>query len=174
MKSVATIATASAALVGLASACSTFNNVEVTFYGWPDNSPPGPGTAYDCGGRNYVAGGSGTYDDPITIATAESELSVCEIVYIPLLKKYGRHEDDCTQCESDWNSGQAHIDIWTGSNSSGGGDAQIDCEDNLTSGGQYSIVRQPATDLEVDTTSLFVPPSTCNTGNIYEGNQASC
>lgn len=112
--------------------------------------------------------GSGTYDDPITIATAESELSVCETVYIPLLKKYGRHEDDCTQCgkigmncnlkifadsgitESDWNNGQAHIDIWTGSNSSGGGDAQIDCEDNLTSGGQYSIVRQPATDLEVD------------------------
>lgn len=57
MKSVATLATAGAALVGLASSCSIFNNVEVTFYGWPDNSPPGPGTAYDCGGRNYVAGG---------------------------------------------------------------------------------------------------------------------
>lgn len=54
--------------------------------------------------------------------------------------------------ESDWGNGQAHIDIWTGSNSEGGGDAQIDCEDNLTSGGQYSIVRQPASDLEVDST----------------------
>lgn len=42
--------------------------------------------------------GSGTYDDPITIATADSELGICETVYIPLLKKYGRHEDDCTQC----------------------------------------------------------------------------
>ncbi|KAL7926001.1 hypothetical protein ACQKWADRAFT_309611 [Trichoderma austrokoningii] len=111
MKSVATLAIAGAALVGFISTCSTFNNVKVTFYGWPDNSPPGAGAAYDCGGRNYVTGGSGAYDDPITIATVESELSVCETVYIPLLKKYDRHEDDCTQCESDWGSGQAHIDI---------------------------------------------------------------
>lgn len=56
MKSVATLAAAGAALVGFASACSIFSNVEVTFYGWPDNSPPGAGTAYDCG-RNYIAGG---------------------------------------------------------------------------------------------------------------------
>lgn len=58
--------------------------------------------------------------------------------------------------ESDWNNGQAHIDIWTGSNSQGGGDAQVDCEDNLTSGGQYSIVRQPASDLEVDSTYSYL------------------
>lgn len=42
--------------------------------------------------------GSGTYDDPVTIATAPGELNVCEIVYLPLLTKYGRYEDDCAQC----------------------------------------------------------------------------
>jgi hypothetical protein len=42
---------------GANAACTTESNFEVTFYGYPDNSPPGPGTAHDCGGRNYVAGG---------------------------------------------------------------------------------------------------------------------
>lgn len=42
--------------------------------------------------------GSGTYNDPVTIATAPGELNVCEIVYLPLLAKYGRYEDDCAQC----------------------------------------------------------------------------
>jgi hypothetical protein len=42
--------------------------------------------------------GSGTYNDPVTIATAPGELNVCEIVYLPLLTKYGRYEDDCAQC----------------------------------------------------------------------------
>ena len=42
--------------------------------------------------------GTGTYADPVTIATAPGELNVCEIVYLPLLTKYGRYEDDCEQC----------------------------------------------------------------------------
>jgi hypothetical protein len=42
---------------GMATACSTISQVTTTFYGYPDNSPPGPGTAYNCGGRNYIAGG---------------------------------------------------------------------------------------------------------------------
>jgi hypothetical protein len=48
---------ATAALAGLASPCSTPGNFIVTFYGYPDNDPPGPATAYNCGGRNFVAGG---------------------------------------------------------------------------------------------------------------------
>lgn len=34
----------------------------------------------------------------MTIATAPGELNKCEIVWIPILKKYGRHEDLCGQC----------------------------------------------------------------------------
>ncbi|KAL6894881.1 hypothetical protein GGI43DRAFT_134683 [Trichoderma evansii] len=174
MKSVATISIIGAALAGLSQACSTPGNYIVTFYGYPDNSPPGPGTAHNCGGRNFKAGGTGTYADPITIATAPGELNVCEIVYLPLLTKYGRYEDDCEQCETDFNNGQPHIDIWTGSNSVNGGQNQINCEDNLTFGGRYSIVRNPPTNYGVDTTPLFVAPNTCNTNHVYPSNPAHC
>lgn len=42
-------------------ACSTRSNVITTFYGYPDNDPPGPATAYNCGGRNNIAGGKYIY-----------------------------------------------------------------------------------------------------------------
>ncbi len=32
-----------------AASCEAKDNVKVTFYGWPDNSPPGPANAFDCG-----------------------------------------------------------------------------------------------------------------------------
>lgn len=57
------LATAAVAISLLAStavvnaACSTRGNVIITFYGYPDNDPPGPATAYNCGGRNNIAGG---------------------------------------------------------------------------------------------------------------------
>lgn len=98
MKYLATLATLTATLASTATACSTAGNNIVTFYGYPDNDPPGPATSMNCGGRNYKAGGSGTYDDPVTIATAPGELNNCEIVYLPFLTKYGRFEDTCEQC----------------------------------------------------------------------------
>lgn len=45
--------------------------------------------------------GSGTYDDPISFATAtdnKQNLPQCAIVYVPLLRKYFRNEDDCAEC----------------------------------------------------------------------------
>lgn len=51
---------------------------------------------------------------------------------------------------TDWSNGQPHIDIWTGSPSVNGGQNQINCEDNLTLGGRYSIVRNPPTNYGVD------------------------
>jgi len=55
-----------------ASACST-QQVKQTFYGWPDNDPAGPAIAYDCG-RDYTAGGSGTYDNPLTFAFGQRRI----------------------------------------------------------------------------------------------------
>lgn len=113
-----------------------------TFYGAPDNDPPGPATAYSCGGRNYVAGGTGTYANPLTFATVPGEYTTCEIVYFPYLRKYLRMEDSCADCSrfdspyplspdvrnhykwrtctdvsvaTDLNNGKKHIYIWTGS-----------------------------------------------------------
>lgn len=85
-------------LAGLAKSCSIIDNVKMTFFGYPDNSPPGAGTAYDCGGRHNIAGGRGTYTDPLTFASANSEYAPCELVYSPYLKKYLRMEDHCVEC----------------------------------------------------------------------------
>jgi len=83
-----------AAILGLTStavaACSRQGSVELTFFGFPDNDLPSANTAYNCGGRNFVAGGSGTYDDPLTMASAQGEFSQCEIAYVPYLEKYVR------------------------------------------------------------------------------------
>ena len=45
--------------------------VYMTFYGWPDNRPPGRAIAYQSGGFHVhnAAGGTGSYADPITFAT---------------------------------------------------------------------------------------------------------
>ncbi|EHY59193.1 hypothetical protein HRR83_001535 [Exophiala dermatitidis] len=139
-----------AAAVG--SLTSSISNVQHTFYGYPDNDPPGPATAYNCGGRNFVAGGTGTHDNPLTMATAPGKLNQCETIYVPYLKKYVRFEDTCAQCTDDWNggSGKRHIDIWTGSSTINGGQKQIDCEDALTPDQPKTIVRNPAANLEVD------------------------
>jgi hypothetical protein len=128
--------------------CSVVQQVTSTFYGYPDNSPPGAGIAYTQCGRDN-AGGSGTFSDPLTFASAAGEFDTCEVIYAPYLKKYLRYEDECTQCESDWNSGTWHVDTWTGSSTSDGGQDQINCEDQLTPDAQ-SIIRNPADDLEVD------------------------
>ena len=56
MKCIASLSIISAALAYLSSACYTPGGYEVTFYGYPDNSPPGPDIAHDCG-RGYTAGG---------------------------------------------------------------------------------------------------------------------
>lgn len=68
---------------GTAQACSLVTNVHTTFYGAPDNDPPGPATAYNCGGRNYIAGGTGTYANPLTFATAPGEYNECKRLSSP-------------------------------------------------------------------------------------------
>lgn len=93
MKSIA--ATSLVVLASLATTitatCSIQGFTTITFYGYPDNSPPGPATAHNCGGRNFVASsGDGSYDNPVTMATAPGEFNVCETIYVPYLEKYVR------------------------------------------------------------------------------------
>lgn len=143
-----------ASILGVAQACSTVSGVAMTFYGYPDNDPPGPATAYNCGGRNNIAGGDGSFNNPLTFATAPGEYSQCEIVYSSYLKKYLRMEDYCAQCTTDWNSGIKHIDIWTGSSTSNGGQNQINCENSLTPNNGQQVLRAPPNNLPVDSMYL--------------------
>lgn len=85
--------------------CRAFGGVAVTFYGAPDNDPPGsPVTAWGCdSSRGARAGGSGSFLDPLSFASAKNEFEKCEIIYLPYLKKYLRFDDLCATCgRSSW------------------------------------------------------------------------
>jgi Ricin-type beta-trefoil lectin domain len=143
---------------------STTRNFLVTLYGWPDNSPPGNAIAYPENDGyptiHNVASGTGTYANPITYATDQSELPVGTIVYYPYLHRYFIMEDDCTECDEDW-TGQGpdggpnlyHIDLWINGQGGNSNDV-INCEDDLTQNSEQVIVNPPSTE-PVDTTALF-------------------
>ena len=61
--------------------------------------------------------------------------------------------DTNSEIETDYNNGQYHIDIWTGSSTTNGGDDQINCEDALTPNDSQTVVRQPDSDLPVQSRS---------------------
>ncbi|KAI0408037.1 hypothetical protein F4802DRAFT_550283 [Xylaria palmicola] len=152
-------------LAGVAAACSITGNVKTTFYGVPDNDPAGSDAiAFSCSSRGFHAGGTGTFSDPLTFASRQgSAYRQCEIVYFPYLKKYIRNEDICAACNTaEW------VDIFTG-NSQNGGSNQVNCENQLTPNAVQSVIRDPATNLEVDTTPLF-SSGTCNTGHVFPNN----
>jgi chitosanase len=134
--------------------------VSVILYGFDDNSPPNADIAYpkDDGYptvHNQATEGKGTYNDPITFATDEHELAVGSLVYVPYLEKYFIMEDDCTECDSRWsNQHKYEIALWIGPQSSSPASVLSACEDRLTRD-STTIVVNPASNLRVDTTSLF-------------------
>ena len=145
----------------------------MTLYGWVDNSPPGPGIAHPC--LHSVAGGTGTYEDPITFATDVSELGWCHMIYVPYRKRYFIHEDECSECDRDWNRLQKfRFDMWAG------GDANsrhrperralLRCERTWTRGNSIrdpnnpTVVVDPSPGLPVTTSPVFSPPRACWAG----------
>jgi 3D (Asp-Asp-Asp) domain-containing protein len=138
----------------------------VTFYGWEDNSPPGDAIAYGKSDGfptvHDVAGGAGTYADPLTLATDVSELAIGTRVYLPFCQKYAVVEDDCVECDADWSSSMSrHIDIWMNSDGTESASALMACEDQWTQNAT-SVVVAPAPGLPVGTTPLFTPATnTC-------------
>lgn len=95
------------------------SKVYITWYGWPDNDPPGNAIAYPKNGgfhaRHNAAGGTGTYTDPITLASDNREIPVGTRVYVPFVKRYFIMEDQCVECQHDWaKSRKYHFDLWIG------------------------------------------------------------
>jgi hypothetical protein len=140
----------------------TVVEVYATYYGWYDNTPPGCATAY-----SGCAGGTGTYQHPITFASDKREFPTGTILYYPTIEKYVRMGDDCQECDQDW-SGKGpdggprlhHVDLWIGGQGGNEFDV-INCEDALTQGTPSGaplltpfIVNPPA-DMPVSTEPLF-------------------
>lgn len=68
----------------------------ITFYGWPDNDPPGKAIAHPV--VHQRAGGDGTYCNPTTFATEGANNKAIPYgtkIYVPILKQYFVREDDC-------------------------------------------------------------------------------
>lgn len=144
----------------------------LTMYGWPDNTPPSASIGGGHSGSNVLfptqnhgqgihtqAGGTGTYSDPITLATNNTnELWYGQEVYIPRFQKYFIAEDSCTECSADMigsgtvtspttpdgahlgnllgpgddgGPGLIHFDLWVGGQDGDWFDT-VACEDALT------------------------------------------
>jgi hypothetical protein len=161
-------------VLGSPTAAHAQTNVQafMTLYGWADNSPPGPGIANPCPGRSGVAGGTGTFADPVTFATDVNELGWCRVIYVPYMKRYFIHEDECSECDANWTSSRLYrFDMWAG------GDANSRkkpekralraCEstwtraNSVTDPNNPTVIVDPPANLPVTTAPIFSAPTTC-------------
>ena len=113
----------------------------LTGYSLEDNSPPGTRTTSS--GR--TAGGTGTFDDPITLAVGYEggdEFSVGTVFYVPLVRAYFVVEDRCGACSDPTDEGDYTIDLWVGS------DPDSSCMYSIT--GPHTVVRDAGPGWEVE------------------------
>ncbi len=126
--------------------------VYVSAYGYWDNNPPGSGEISNPI-MHSSAGGTGTYDDPVTAAVPYHCAGGClewpagTRFYLASLKRYAIVEDTCgdrgpNTCD-DTNGSQ--LVVWVGRSSTAR--AASACEDNLT--GTATAIENPASDLAV-------------------------
>jgi hypothetical protein len=142
----------------------------MTLYGYVDNSPPGTVIAHPC--IHSGAGGRGTFDDPVTFATDVHELPWCKVIYVPYMERYFIHEDECSECDTDW--AQRHLyrfDMWAGGDAASLHQperrALLQCEDTWTRANSATdpnnpmIIVNPPPNLAVTTDPIFSPPTSC-------------
>jgi hypothetical protein len=142
----------------------------MTLYGWADNSPPGPAIAHPC--LHHSAGGVGTFTNPVTFATDVNELGWCQVIYVPYMKRYFIHEDECSECDANWNASHLYrFDMWAGgdanSRRSPEKKALRACEstwtraDSVTDPHNPTVIVDPPSDLPVTTAPIFSAPTRC-------------
>jgi len=134
----------------------------ITFYGYPDNTPPGKAIAHPVIHRH--AGGDGTYCNPTTFATEKSNNANVPYgtkIYVPFIKKYFVREDLCAASGPPVGSGsngcyKLWFDLWIGGNPHSDVGALVACERKLTPNGKVAVILNPGPNLPV-----------ANPGSIY-------
>jgi hypothetical protein len=126
-------------------------NATITFYGWPDNTPPGKSIAHPV--IHQHAGGMGTYCNPTTFATEPTKKENALIpygtrIYVPFIEQYFIREDDCTPSGPPVGNGnngcyQVWFDLWVGGSATSNTNAVVNCEDELTPSSQQPIILSP-------------------------------
>ena len=121
----------------------------ITFYGWPDNSPPGNKIAHPI--IHNRAGGDGTYCNPTTFATERKnnkEIPYGIKIYVPFLKQYFIREDLCAPSGPPTGSGsngcyKLWFDLWIGGNAKSKAHAVVECERKLTPAKEVPVILWP-------------------------------
>jgi len=145
----------------------------MTLYGYADNSPPGRAIAHPC--IHHVAGGTGTFKDPVTFATDVHEVGWCKKIYVPHMKRYFIHEDECVECDHDWTTSHKYrFDMWAGGDAGSKKNperaALFACESKWTRADAINdpknpvITINPPSNLPVTKARIFTPPKTCWNG----------
>ena len=93
------------AIAGSGLACNRVDKVRLTNYGFPDASGI---PSYHCNGDKPVPSqpggktllGDGSFNKPYAAAASKSSKTFkqCQTIYVPLLEKYFKIQDDCAQC----------------------------------------------------------------------------
>lgn len=117
----------------------------ITGFSYYDNDPPGSATiAHPI--VHQKAGGTGTYDDPITTAVEEGAYAPGARFYIPNLRRYFIIEDQCASCRGAW------LDLWVDgrAGSESGADS---CMSAIT--GDFAVVKNPVRGYPVVSGSIY-------------------
>lgn len=146
----------SAAMVSDQSATGRPANVRITLYAAYDNDPQGS-TDIDDPVIHKQAGGVGSYEDPLTFASATGagQYPGGTRIYVPRVRKYFIREDSC---EVSWTAPDGcgsvtHVDLYVGNPS--GSKAVLKCEEALTPDGDAPIVVNPPATLPYDPTPIW-------------------
>jgi hypothetical protein len=128
----------------------------ITFYGWPDNSPPGNKIAHPI--LHKHAGGDGTYCNPTTFATERAnnkDIPYGIKIYVPFIKQYFIREDLCTHSGPKSGSGSngcsgLWFDLWIGGTGKSNKHAVFACERKLTPNQKVSVILWPDDGMPVE------------------------
>lgn len=128
----------------------------LTGYSWQDNDPP-KSAAIACTKWRGLAGGTGTFADPITMAVgfvgSLPDLPYGTLFYVPTLRRYFRIEDLCGACHgSPRPAGTAiWLDCWVGGQDTTAAIATA-AMNALT--GSHTVIKNPVNGYVVVTGSL--------------------
>lgn len=129
----------------------------ITSYASGDNDPAGSDITYNSGIEGH-AGGTGSYTDPITMASgyvgSKSDFPYGTVFYISGLKAYFKIQDTCASCHKG-SGGKVWLDVYAGDYS---GNGVLNCEYALT--GNYEVIQNPQANYSVTLGSLY-NGSTC-------------
>ena len=152
-------------------ACNTIDGIKFTNYGYPD----APGTpAYKCDGNKVLptepgdktALGDGSFERPYAAAAADpshSFVQKCELLYIPLLQKFFRVQDNCSGCID------KQLDLYTIQSNRNIGQSQCERDFGDFDYGRplHQVLRNPGEGFDTSTQPLFLNGKCYNL--VYEG-----